>query len=73
MRIKAKIAYNHEIGALPRGAVVEETAKRGKALVEAGKFVETTDEVTHGPKAEAAAKAEDAPKGNGGKAEGKAA
>lgn len=73
MRIKAKIAYNHEIGALPRGAVIEETAKRGKALVDAGKFVETTDEVTHGPKADAPAKTDEAPKGGAGKADPKAA
>jgi hypothetical protein len=58
MRIKAKIAFNHEIGSLPRGAVIEETAKRGKALVDSGKFTETTEEVTHraaGAKAKAAA------------------
>ena len=72
MRIKAKIAYNHEIGSLPRGAVIEESAKRGKALVDAGKFEETTDEVTHGQKA-AVAKADEPAKSAGGKTDGKAA
>lgn len=49
MRIKAKIAYNHEIGSLPRGAVIEESAKRGQELVDARKFEKTKDEVTHRP------------------------
>ncbi|MBP8233100.1 MAG: hypothetical protein KAY22_12405 [Rhizorhabdus sp.] len=72
MRIKAKIAVNHEIGSLPRGAVIEESAERGKKLVAAGKFEETTDEVTHGQKA-ASAKTDETTKPAGGKTDGKAA
>lgn len=74
MRIKAKIAYNHETGPLPRGAVIEESAKRGKALVDAGKFAETSEDVTHGRKADApAVKVEDPAKPAAGKPDGKAA
>lgn len=53
MRIKAKIAYNHEMGSLPRGAVIQETKERAEALIAAGKFEQTSDEITHRAQPEA--------------------
>ena len=49
MRIKAKIAYNHHAGTLPRGAVIEEDKAAAEDLVARGKFdkAETGDVVSH--------------------------
>lgn len=46
MRIKAKIAYNHHTGTLPRGTVIDVKKEEGEALVKSGKFVATDEAVT---------------------------
>lgn len=46
MRIKAKIAYNHHTGNMPRGTVIEVKKEEGEALIKSGKFVATDEAVT---------------------------